>query len=325
LFVIAGMVLLWNGQASLGFGWGDAGHKIVASIAYRRLPTDVRDRLIATLEGHPRFAEDFERRMPEGLSDADRPEWIFQQAAVWPDLSRGFRPQLAEKYHRASWHYINRPVFLSNQDRDVLLPTLDLNLDTEGPESVDEVARMNIVQAVRFLQQRLVGAETPRGEKAVCLCWMMHLVGDSHQPMHSTALFSRKAFPDGDKGGNRIQTAQRGNLHSLWDGLPDGRVQLGATRRRALEWMNEPELAQAGNAAAADLDVGSWIEESYRVATTDAYAGEVLAYVRLLEQSEPDNEVPPLTLSQAYMEHSGQIAQRRVVESGFRLAALLTH
>ena len=47
-------------------------------------------------------------------------------------------------------------------------------------------------------------------EKAIYLTWLMHLVGDIHQPLHCTAVF-REQFPNGDKGGNdafvRIRTS----------------------------------------------------------------------------------------------------------------------
>ena len=38
-------------------------------------------------------------------------------------------------------------------------------------------------------------------EKAIYLTWLMHLVGDIHQPLHCAAVFSEQ-FPNGDKGGN---------------------------------------------------------------------------------------------------------------------------
>jgi len=38
-------------------------------------------------------------------------------------------------------------------------------------------------------------------EKEIYLTWLLHLIGDIHQPLHCTAVFSEQ-FPNGDKGGN---------------------------------------------------------------------------------------------------------------------------
>jgi len=57
-------------------------------------------------------------------------------------------------------------------------------------------------------------------ERALFARYLVHVVGDMHQPLHSVALFN-KTFPSGDRGGNSIkikllnQTSQ--NLHSFWD------------------------------------------------------------------------------------------------------------
>lgn len=50
--------------------------------------------------------------------------------------------------------------------------------------------------------------------------YLIHLVGDIHQPLHSVAMFSNE-FPEGDQGGNKITVkAPNGtsyNFHSFWD------------------------------------------------------------------------------------------------------------
>jgi hypothetical protein len=54
----------------------------------------------------------------------------------------------------------------------------------------------------------------------VILAWLFHDVGDIHQPLHSTALFSLRLFREGDCGGNLIKTFQAFNLHAVWDQFP---------------------------------------------------------------------------------------------------------
>ncbi len=57
-------------------------------------------------------------------------------------------------------------------------------------------------------------------ERALFARYLVHVVGDMHQPLHSVALFNQ-TFPSGDRGGNSIkiklinQTSQ--NLHAFWD------------------------------------------------------------------------------------------------------------
>jgi hypothetical protein len=53
--------------------------------------------------------------------------------------------------------------------------------------------------------------------------WLFHLVGDIHQPLHTTQLFTVE-YPTGDRGGNEIcvrvtQTGQPMDLHRFWDGV----------------------------------------------------------------------------------------------------------
>src|ERR1700722_9416523 len=69
--------------------WGPAGHKIVASIAFRRLSPEKQAKIVALLKKHPRYEDDFAGKMPDDLSEQLTNEWIMQQAAIWPDLARG--------------------------------------------------------------------------------------------------------------------------------------------------------------------------------------------------------------------------------------------
>ena len=55
-------------------------------------------------------------------------------------------------------------------------------------------------------------------DRAMLTAWIFHLVGDIHQPLHSSTLVSQRLFPEGDRGGNSIKLKQSYNLHALWDG-----------------------------------------------------------------------------------------------------------
>ena len=85
---------------------------------------------------------------------------------------------------------------------------------------------------------------------------------DVHQPLHSTMLFSRGLFPHGDRGGNNVITVEKGNLHSLWDDFPAGKLKFSTIRNRAVTFMANPALANLGQQAATDLDEETWLKES---------------------------------------------------------------
>jgi hypothetical protein len=207
--------------------WNDAGHRIIAMVAYRQLEEDTRTAVLELLRKHERFDEDFTNRMPKAISSADQEQkdrWIFAQAAIWPDLARGFRGDDKKRFHHGTWHYINLPLFLSDEDATAI-GNPPVNLSREWWSGMRS-RKMNLMQALAKCKARLTRPQTSKREKALHLCWLFHLVGDLHQPMHSTALFSQDRFPEGDKGGNSIPLVRGRNLHSLWDGL------LGSRRLR---------------------------------------------------------------------------------------------
>lgn len=307
--------------ASPGLAWWDGGHKIVASIAFRRLTNAEQERIVAILRHHPRFKTDFLEAAPaETANDADlRREWFFQQAAVWPDLARNFERADLEAYHRPTWHYINVPHFLTDADRDALESHLKVNVKLEAPEKPE--IDMNIIQTIRSARTVLRDGQATDLDKARMVMWLFHDVGDIHQPLHSTALFSRKLFKEGDRGGNSVLTVQRNNLHSLWDSFPGGMVELKTARNDSLRLMANAELAELGHRSAGELDEQTWLNESRQLAQTVVYDDEVLTPLRGYEKEGA--ELKPITVSEDYLRRGARIADRRVVQAGFRLGAIL--
>src|SRR5688572_16526395 len=99
------------------FGFNAAGHKIIADIAWQKLPPAQRQAIAAMIKNHPRFDDDFEDDMPSQIhGTADEDHWIFCHAATWPDIARGIPLPDRNQYHRARWHYINLPVFLNGSE-----------------------------------------------------------------------------------------------------------------------------------------------------------------------------------------------------------------
>src|SRR6202021_3878931 len=90
--------------------------------------------------------------------------------------------------------------------------------DATGPQNIVEALTKNVAD--------LKDPKVSASDKAVALCWILHLCGDIHQPLHATELFSPQ-FPTGDQGGNQFiilrdppYADSRANLHFVWDSLP---------------------------------------------------------------------------------------------------------
>jgi hypothetical protein len=315
--------VLWSlslmALCSQALAWSEAGHKIVGSIAYRQLTAEQQTKLVAILKKHPRWDEDFKSKMPEELTaEAEQNEWIFQQAAVWPDIARGFQGEARKEFTRGPWHYIDLPTFLTPEDRTALEGTLKENISLDPPESEQE--NMNVVQTLRLARRLLADKSTPDDKKAVMLCWIMHDVGDIHQPLHSTALYSQNLFPTGDRGGNSIKTDQRQNLHAVWDQFLGVRAPFRTAHNRAIKVGNDPELSRIGTDAATTLDEKVWLDESHDFAESTVYDSEVTGFLRGYVS---EKEAPPIHLTERYLKTGGNLAERRVVQAGYRLGAVL--
>jgi hypothetical protein len=304
--------------------WNDTGHRLAALIAYDRLTPDRRTQLINLLHHHPRFEEDFTKRTPRNLQGDDRARWLFSQAAVWPDLARDYRNldgRLYTRFHRGPWHYVNKPVFLDAAARQALaakLPPI-----REEPVDGRAAERMNILQAINHNVSLLNDPAKPEPDRAVALCWVLHLVGDLHQPLHAAGLYSASRFSDldGDRGGNEIPVAGvegARNLHALWDNLPGDSFHL--------PWLTNEAAALAKQVDPNKLNEKSrraWMEESYSLARSAAYTEEVLKIVREGE-SRPEQQLRAVVLSEPYLKTATATARERLALAGARLAIILS-
>lgn len=232
-YLLGLIVSLLFGIAPLAHAWNDAGHATIAVAAFEKLPVKIQRKFILLLEAHPRFKEDFFDLKQQFLkANSDGPGsnntlsennlWLVAMASAWPDLARHFshikdrkeRDALVERYHRGRWHYVNHPLYLTLKDEKKLaIPAVSL-----GIKPPPLAKTMNLVQALAYAELKISSPRLPAARKAVYLCWWLHLMGDLHQPLHNVAMFSKKRFPKGDKGGNAIRVGKKKNLHQLWDG-----------------------------------------------------------------------------------------------------------
>ncbi|HEY2840693.1 MAG TPA: S1/P1 nuclease [Pirellulales bacterium] len=318
--LIAFAVVLSDSPAQ---AWYLATHRLIALMAYERLSDDVRTEAVKILRNHESFQSDFVAAMPSSLDKNDSAavdRWMFCQAAAWPDLIGAARFVARNKHDHPTWHYINYPVFLSSDQQRRLQPGLRDNLATRVDAAAD-LAELNVVQALKLSRSTVENSNAPSAVRSTALCWLLHLVGDAHQPLHDASLFTEKTFPNGDRGGNRIPIIKGNNLHLFWDSFPSPQGSAEDIQAQAARLAATP-LTEAQAEAALSLDLAQWIAESREIAQTAVYSDEVLRVVRAAEEA-PGKPVAPIDLSGEYIKTAERVAQMRINQAALRLAALL--
>src|SRR6476660_2206363 len=262
-------------STSRAIAWNSPGHEIIALIAYEHLDEATRAKAIELLRAHPRFHEHFASFTPKAIARGgvrDHDSWIFAHAATWPDLVRTAKGavdrQDVSAYSRPWWHFIDEPVFLNDDERRQLEHEIKVNRRREPPQSDDD-ENMNIVQAIKNSARIVRDASAPKEKRSVHLCWILHLVGDSHQPLHSAELFTTHRFPGGDHGGNYLEIEHQWKLHAFWDDQISGDSSREESsfrtepfkplRALAMDLNHNQKLADVGRKAAATLEVDKWI------------------------------------------------------------------
>ena len=269
------------------------------AIAYRDMQTtnpQAVAKVVALLTQHPEFTQRWAGKLADStLTDDDRNQYLFMLAARWPDDVRG------TAYDRPSWHYINY-VYAPEQG----IARTDTSLATGE----------TILQAYEINRQ-ILRSNAPDSAKAIALCWLFHLTGDVHMPLHTAALIDGQ-FPQGDRGGNlfkiRVMMADKTmNLHAFWDGMLLGdddyrsADKLSVMLRQAVKRGQLPQLGKA--------DIVLWSRESFQLAQDNAYRSNTL----LAGTDQEGALLPP-----DYVATVMPIARRQVTLAGYRLADELT-
>lgn len=185
----------WLVSAADAAAWGCDGHRAIVHIAERLLPPAARTAAAALLKSSPadpalkRFCEPF-------------PGDPLVDDATWADDYRVVDPTTF------GWHFINVP---RNSE---LTAANEHTFCAAGGCVVDAIAR----------QYRVLTESTDRAARANALRYLIHFIGDLHQPLHATA--------NGDRGGNCVPVTYYDrapqesdtvpgdyspNLHSVWD------------------------------------------------------------------------------------------------------------
>jgi S1/P1 Nuclease len=290
--------------------WHNAGHLTTATIAYLSLTTEARSRVDAILRQHPDFS-----RLSAGLNEeaSDFGVVVFMRAAIWPDLIRrdprffddtrgGVEPTPSlpgfpdMKVHKP-WHFIDQP------------------FSTDGTPTEPPAVPNALTQILEF-QSALGDSTVAENVQAYDLSWLLHLVGDIHQPLHCASRFSAM-HDEGDRGGNSFLLGSTENdMHTFWDGVigeeddPQRIVALATSFMK--EFKRDETDAAIGEPAAVASTVLHWVDESATLARYVVYTIGV-----------ETNRAPHPKPSSAYRNLARTIARHRIAVGGYRLASMI--
>lgn len=288
---------------SPALAWDPIGHQVVAHVAWSRMRPETRARAVALLRAAPPDA-DLASLLPVSTKPLPvRERTLFALASTWPDIVRD--EDVAERwarYHHGTWHYID--VFW---DRPHPAGPARRRLDI--PQG-----RENVVERLQRFASSVGDQGRPAPERAIELAWVLHLVGDLHNPVHTSSRVTA-AEPEGDRGANLFALDQENqNLHWFWDSA----ISRGF-RRRSMESedvfvtrvavniaLRHPASEFAGRLTPAAFE--RWAREGHDIDTTVVYPANLRRGRR-----------PPA----GYRRMVDRIAEERVALAGYRLAAVL--
>lgn len=286
-----GLLLALPAQQALA--WGDLGHEVVADVANHYLSDKVRARVSQLL------AEDNSGLVPQDI--ADEATW----ADHYRDSQRGAPPPTHyDQTH--NWHFVNIEV---GSDPATSLAQSCHNfpsLPASQPASAGPTDDCVVTKITQFAAE-LKNPATAEPERVMALQFLLHLVGDLHQPLH--------VADAGDQGGNQKQAhgpgLRSGSLHHHWD--TSFVEALGSDPQQIADKL----VAGISPAQVRQWQQGGprdWALEGFQLASRDAYH---------LPPPEPGRKHPTYELDQPYIDAAEADVQLQLSRAGVRLAGIL--
>jgi hypothetical protein len=287
--------------------WDDAGHKLSGYIAWQTMSPDVREKVIKILRSAPEDS-DLGVLYPTGSRSTEAKNLeFFMLATYWSDIvrDRNFKAR-QEKYHRGNWHYSD--TFWAQENNQVKI--------LENPNEDGGVAVEKLFEFDKVLRD----ANASDAEKAIALAWVLHIGGDIHQPLHTSARVT-ELEPKGDQGGNTFLLTPKDaprenqtNLHWFWDSI----VVRNVSRKN--DACDADFLAPIGNEMMkkhplskmqSNLNLGKfdvWQQQSFKIATDEVFPATLIRF-----QMPTEN----------YKKNAYRISQQQLALAGYRLGAML--
>ena len=244
--------------------WGETGHRTVGRIAESHLTPEAKSAISALLRG-------------QSLADV----------STYADEIKSD----PEYKYTASWHYINLPAGLNYESfRNFVIHDQQPNIYSVLLTDINYLKNPSTIKA---------GPNRIKGVEAYLVKWVVHLVGDMHQPMH----VSRAE----DRGGNSIQVRfdnNYTNLHALWD-----YDMIDKQRLSYQQIAKEYDTATPAQISKWQHDkIMLWLFESYQIST--------ILYTEAEKNNDFDN---------AYYQEHLPVVKRRIDQAGIRLAGILNY
>ncbi len=301
-YLIAGLMLASSSAPVLA--WGNDGHKAVALVADHYLTAKAKTALAAIL----------------GPSDPDMPSDIATRA-TWADAYRDSSPK--RKAETRKWHFSDIQVD-GSAGLTAECPYLNTPLAAPFPGKPDDC----VVDKIEQFRRELRTPNITTSERQLAVQFLLHFVGDVHQPLHSSDRH--------DMGGNGTwvvwnQRTVPSKLHGFWDteavhmiGSTPVKAAAAAmghitasTCKQALTKVNDPKSSR------------DWATQSFQVAKADAY-GRIPTSAAGTAQVSTDFHHPEHTetvsyfrLDADYLTHAKADVLDQIALAGLRLAAVL--
>jgi len=293
------LLCLGSGRSEPATAWNDFGHRVIAAVAWQHLTPVARAQASALLRlnpDHPRWVA--------GVAADQQDAIAFLSAASWPDaikheaayLNDGERPQYPDANQNSGyqdlaehryWHYVDVP------------------FSADGT-ALPAIPAPNAATRIEDFRKVLADPRAAPSTRSYDLAWLLHLVGDIHQPLHAASRFSQE-LPEGDLGGNRIRLCAppcRLTLHQFWDAaLGNGTLTEAQAFARQLPAPPARRIA--------DTRTQDWLNEGSRIAR------------RVVYQAPIGPGSGPYALTPRYREQARAVARSQVALAGRRLAVLL--
>lgn len=242
LMILPLAILLDLAQPQTALAWGDEGHSVVALVAQSFMDPDVHKRVTALLAADT-----------DSLTTHD-----IASEATWPKYRDANINGSREKTRQ--WHFVDIEISAPNFDE----ACFNHPKVPAGATAADGPAQDCVVDKIEEFAAELADPRTDLEEQVTALKFVLHFVGDVHQPLHSS--------DNNDRGGNDKRMSangfKAGNLHHFWDTEfvdqlgPDAKTIASdlighITADQQAQW-------QAGRPA-------DWAQESLTTAKDDAY------------------------------------------------------
>ena len=267
--------------SSPALAWGDLGHEVTALIAYQRLTPTAKAKLDQLL------ASDHDPLTPPDIASR----------ATWADKYRNSHRETA------AWHFVDIEI----DHPDLSAACFGFPKIPTGTPASQGPANDCVVDKIGEFATELRNPATPPAERLLALKFLIHFVGDLHQPLH--------ASDHNDRGGNCIglnpPVRPSNNLHAYWDTAVV--EALGGSAMSIAANLNA-RIKPAGAKAWSAGDPKVWAMEAFKISQRDAYN---------LPTKPTCGDRGSVTLSPAYQQTAQADAAVQLEKAGVRMASVL--